>query len=105
MINSIEKYKITRFDALNITYQTQIKENLRYSPYMLAGAADYLPLNQALKNFWYERLRQHLVLNILMVPKTGLNQVFKEDQHELLSVALLTYFELVRNLVDEDYHG
>ena len=69
---------------------------------VLARATNYLSFNHSLKYLWDERLGLHFILYILMISETGLNEVFKQNQHEFLGVALLADFELIRNFVDQN---
>jgi hypothetical protein len=69
---------------------------------VLAAAAYDLSFQHALEHFGNEALTLHLVLDVRVVAETGLYQVFKEEQQELLGVCLLSDFELVRNLVEQN---
>ena len=62
------------------------------------------PLKHSLEDLRDKRLGLHLVLNVLVIAKAGLNQVFEKRMHKLLRISLLTNFKLVRNLFNQDYH-
>lgn len=85
-----------------LTYKAQVEENFLNSFDMFARATDNLSFKHTLKHFWDKALGLHLVLYSVMVPKTGLDQVFKKQEKEFLCVGLLSNFELVWNFVKQN---